>query len=426
MAGCAMAGPASTCYIRLGFVPPDRLEAGEACRRRFRKGYPGSKVYADLISSVKRGALWSNSAPRQRFPARLRHGVGDRRRQRAPSAHRSARPVSADHSRRADATPTTGDAIASSGCGKAGAGGPGQLVGDSLLDASDNAGCFADRPFPAGGSVISFGEHDVYVVTVAPPRYPQQVLRCASPPPGASGSNNFTGPCVMQVMATGDENTTRTTRTRGPHLERNADGGGSASGPKVPPPPSPLDAARARLSTPLTAGADPTTIEADLEAHRQHLLTHADELAAAKRQLEITRCEFNRVHDFTPGGNGPSRAGQIRRRGGGLGAEIDRDGADSPAPSMELSVYNTPEKKMCAAEAAAEELSHLEGEELRRQTRRVTELLHMASEQQKNPRYAGNVVAAAGRTEAAPGTRRSRPLPPEPAGGSQDPMPAQA
>jgi hypothetical protein len=30
---------------------PDRLEAGEPCRRRLRKGYPGAKVHADLISS---------------------------------------------------------------------------------------------------------------------------------------------------------------------------------------------------------------------------------------------------------------------------------------------------------------------------------------------------------------------------------------
>jgi hypothetical protein len=68
-------------------------------------------------------------------------------------------------------------------------------------------------------------------------------------------------------MAAGDENTTRTTRIHGPHLERNADGGASASGPKAPPPPSRLEEARAKLSTPLTAGVDPTTIEVDLEAH---------------------------------------------------------------------------------------------------------------------------------------------------------------
>ncbi|KAK1692123.1 hypothetical protein QYE76_008820 [Lolium multiflorum] len=279
----------------------------------------------------------------------------------------------------------------------------------SLDCVSDNAGCFADRPFPAGGSIISFGGHDVYVATVAPPRYPRQVLRCASPPPGAGASNNFTGPCVTQeVMATGDENTNRTTRVRGPHLERNADGGASASGPKAPPPPSRLEEARAKLRTPLTAGADPTTLEADLEAHRQFLPKQVEEVAAVKRQLEITRREFDRAHGLTPAGNNPSRVGQIRHRGGGLGAEIDRDGADSPAPSMELPVYNTPEKNLRAAEAAAEELSRLEGEELRRQTRRVTELLHAASEKQKDPRYAGNAPSAS-HAHGAAGNNRGGP-----------------
>ena len=148
-------------------------------------------------------------------------------------------------------------------------------------------------------------------------------------------------------MATGDENATRTTRTRGPHLERNADGGASASGPKAPPPPSRLEEARAKLSTPLTAGADPTTIGPDLEAHRQFLLKQAEEVAAAKRQLEITRREFDRAHGFTPAGNDPSRAGQIRRRGGGLGAEIDRDGTDSLAPSMGYRP-TTPPTRTCA------------------------------------------------------------------------------
>ncbi|KAK1607888.1 hypothetical protein QYE76_031561 [Lolium multiflorum] len=187
---------------------------------------------------------------------------------------------------------------------------------------SDNTGCFADRPFPAGGNVISFGGFDVYVATVAPPRYPHEILRCASPPPGAGASLTTASPCVMQeVMATGDDAGDKSTRVRGPELERTArDAGASGSGPKAPAPPSRLDEVRAKLSSPLTAGADPTTIEKDLEAHRQLLLRQAEELAAAKRQLEITRREYDRAHGFTPGGDNPSRAGQIRRRGGGLGA----------------------------------------------------------------------------------------------------------
>nr|XP_051191085.1 uncharacterized protein LOC127304436 [Lolium perenne] len=91
-------------------------------------------------------------------------------------------------------------------------------------------------------------------------------------------------------------------------------------------------------------------------------------------------------HASASGGDNPSRAGQIRRRGRDLGAEIDRDGANAPAPSMELPIYNTPNKNMLAAQAAAEELRGLEGEELRRQTMRVTELLKAANRQSKDPR----------------------------------------
>ncbi|KAK1681290.1 hypothetical protein QYE76_042138 [Lolium multiflorum] len=165
------------------------------------------------------------------------------------------------------------------------------------------------------------------------------------PSPRSRRQQQLRQPCVVQeVMATGDENATKTTRTRGPTMERNAGGGASGSGPKEPAPPSRLDEVRAKLSTPLTTGPDPTTIEADLEAHRQLLLTQAKELAAAKRQLAITRREYDRAHGFTPAGNNPSRAGQIRRRGGGLGVEIDRDGADEPVASMELPFYNTPRR----------------------------------------------------------------------------------
>ncbi|KAK1609497.1 hypothetical protein QYE76_033170 [Lolium multiflorum] len=254
----------------------------------------------------------------------------------------------------------------------------------SLDCVSDNAGCFADRPFPAGGNIISFGGFDVYVATVAPPRYPREIGK--------------------------------STRIRGPVLEREAAAGASASGAKAPPPPSRLEEVRAKLSTPLTPGADPTTIEKDLEEHRQLLLKQTEELAAAKRQWEITQREFNRAHGLTPAGDNPSRAGQIRRRGGGLGAEIARDGAESPAPSAEQPVYNTPDKNMLAAEAAAEELHRLEGAELRRQTERVTELLKAANRLTKDPRYAhapraSHARGAAGNDRDGPGTRPSPPPP---------------
>ena len=56
IAVCVMAGPASTCRIRLGLSLPDRLPAGKPCRRRNWKGDPAWKVHDDL-TSVKYGAL---------------------------------------------------------------------------------------------------------------------------------------------------------------------------------------------------------------------------------------------------------------------------------------------------------------------------------------------------------------------------------
>jgi hypothetical protein len=131
-------------------------------------------------------------------------------------------------------------------------------------------------------------------------------------------------------------------------------------------------------------------------------------VAAAKRQLEITQREYNRAHGFTPASINHTRAGPLHRRGSGLGVEINRDGGASPAASLELRVYNTPEKNVLAAEAAAEELSLLEGEDLRRHTKRLSELLRAATLQQKDPRYAGNAPSnslapnAAGHSKSGP------------------------
>jgi hypothetical protein len=63
---------------------------------------------------------------------------------------------------------------------------------------------------------------------------------------------------------------------------------------------------------------------------------------------------------------------------------------------------------MRAGEAAGEELSHLEGEELCCQTRQVTGFLHIATEQKKNQRYAINILRAS-HTHGAAGNDRDGP-----------------
>ena len=45
----------------------------------------------------------------------------------------------------------------------------------SLCFVDDNAGCFGNEPMPANGSIICFGEHQVYVATEIPRVYPEKV-----------------------------------------------------------------------------------------------------------------------------------------------------------------------------------------------------------------------------------------------------------
>ena len=74
----------------------------------------------------------------------------------------------------------------------------------------------------------------------------------------------------------------------------------------------------------------------------------------------------------------PGRLGPAGYRGKNLAAELDRAGKSgshlssvhTPRP-----VYETPAMNMRAAEAAAAELSGLEGEERERQQQRVNELI---------------------------------------------------
>ncbi|KAK1561437.1 hypothetical protein QYE76_018567, partial [Lolium multiflorum] len=97
---------------------------------------------------------------------------------------------------------------------------------------------------------------------------------------------------------------------------------------------------------------------------RRTATKQTEELAAAKRQWEISQREFNRAHGLTPAGDNPSRAGQIRRRGGGLGAEIARDGADRRSIH---GATTTPRQGQCMRKPGQKELNRLH-KELRRRT----------------------------------------------------------
>jgi len=236
----------------------------------------------------------------------------------------------------------------------------------SLDIITDNAACFADS-FVDGGSIIDFGSFSVYIAVV--PGYPREVLVFPDAPSADAGcASSSPDPCrSMGVFATGDRVVSGSGsqgdgHSRRPVLERPIAGSGVASRQVVA---EALDTVLQDLRTPINPSVNPATAAAELDAARQRILYEAETVAASQRRLEASLREFNHVHGGTPAAAGPSRLGQVQRRGGDLGNEMLRDGQAGLRPAAAMPVYSTPAKNMRAAEAASRELEHLEGEELR-------------------------------------------------------------
>ena len=105
-------------------------------------------------------------------------------------------------------------------------------------------------------------------------------------------------------------------------------------------------------------------MEADvetLEACRVSLVENAKRLATIRRLSEAFPREIDRTVGGTPTADGPSRTVTVRQRGGAVASMF---GVDRP-------VYATPMENIRAAQAAADELDHLEGDERRYMTERV-------------------------------------------------------
>ena len=131
------------------------------------------------------------------------------------------------------------------------------------------------------------------------------------------------------------------------------------------------------MSTPIAPGADPTTTAAELEKMRQHMYDKALQLATTQRRLNATMREYNTVHGFKPARGNTDALNEIRRRGGNLCGAMDR--ARNDYPDIIQPEYSCPVQNMKAAEIAAAELPHLQGEELRQQVYRVQELVARAN-----------------------------------------------
>lgn len=85
----------------------------------------------------------------------------------------------------------------------------------------------------------------------------------------------------------------------------------------------------------------------------------------------------------------PSRAAEVRLRGGAIGRTLGMTGP----------IYDTSVKNMRAAQAAVVDIDFLEGDELLHQWRRVQDLLDAASEQQRLIESARLDISTSGGTE---------------------------
>ena len=80
-----------------------------------------------------------------------------------------------------------------------------------------------------------------------------------------------------------------------------------------------------------------------------------------RRLSEAYQCEMDRVVGGTPAPGGPSRIGTVRQHGAAIASMF---GADRP-------IYATPRENIRAAQAAADELDKLEGDERHHMTEQV-------------------------------------------------------
>jgi hypothetical protein len=145
-----------------------------------------------------------------------------------------------------------------------------------------------------------------------------------------------------------------------------------------------LDATITDLRAPLDLTADPVKISEDLERTRRNLLKEAVDVEDTRQRVLSTIQEYNTAHGFTPVGDGPSRAGQVRQRGRELGAELNQASPSARLPPIITKpTYSTPTKNLRAARYITSELDGLQGEDLREKQARIQELLDATDLQQQ-------------------------------------------
>jgi hypothetical protein len=232
--------------------------------------------------------------------------------------------------------------------------------------------------FGNSGSFLDVGSHRFYV---AKP-FPEEVTDVLDPLCDADSddgeSNDFCN--MVEVRALEEDGDGGPPRTARPPLEHPL-----PPEQDLPPPERDmLDAAITDLRAPLDISADPVKVSEDLERMRLNLLKEVVDVDDTRRRVLSTINEYNVAHGFTPTGDGPSRAGQVRQRGRELGTELNQAAPSAKLPPViNKPTYSTPTKNLRTARYITSELDGLQGEDLREKQARIQELLDATDLQQQ-------------------------------------------
>jgi len=244
---------------------------------------------------------------------------------------------------------------------------------------SDNAGCFANKPFPADGFLMMLGSFVTYVTTEPVREYPAQVLVAEDPPafrvahgrrsarPGCSVEVMMTGPSAAagkgdaakgapEVLATPIEPAGKPTRTaKFPKERPDPVGPLGMSGAEAP-----LEEVLEKLARPVAPGANVELTVAELEAERLRLQKEARLVVESRQAFERDLREYNAANGITDGFTpvAPRKKVELRNRGKDLNDELARAARSSSSKATShrsgtgKPVYSSPAKNLRAAAAA--------------------------------------------------------------------------
>jgi hypothetical protein len=281
---------------------------------------------------------------------------------------------------------------------------PGEKVASGLVWRFGTFDCVSDNlahfenGFGNSGSFLDVGSHRFYVAK----SFLEEVTDVLDPLCDADSddgeSSDFCN--MVKVRALEEDGGGGLPRSARPPLERP-----SPPEQDLPPPERDmLDAAITDLRAPLDISADLVKASEDLERTRLNLLKEAVDVDDTRRRVLSTINEYNVVHGFTPAGDSPSRAGQVRQRGRELGTELNQAAPSAKLPPIiNKPTYSTPMKNLRAARYITSELDGLQGKDLREKQARIQELLNATDLQQQEmeprgeasgTRYENRIVVA--------------------------------